>query len=163
MKNKKKEIFEKWKPIIESNEEQSRTSWFEKYTKQQISSSLGVPSSLSGQNSSQFPSIFPLVRKVAASTIAGGGTRKSKEQQLREDRLNKLRNLEGKKPNVTLPDDIEIPGLVSVKPLSAPSGQLLFIDYKYQDIKKIRMKKLQEIEKKQKISDILESLKQRNE
>lgn len=33
---------------------------------------------------------------------------KSKKQQLKEDRINKLRKINGKDPNVKLPNDIEI-------------------------------------------------------
>ena len=44
-------------------------------------------------------------------------TGKSKKQQLKEDRINKLRKLDGKEPNVVLPNDTY--------------GGLVYLDYIY--------------------------------
>lgn len=60
---------------------------------------------------------FPIIKTIMNSTLSGGGTIKSNKQKSKEDRINKLRKLKGKKPNIVLPDDEKIPGLIPVKPL----------------------------------------------
>lgn len=129
MENNKNEILEKWSKLglidgIDTN------SIKEIYENQQ---SFDINNSSKTDNS--FPNIiFPMVRKIAASTIAMGGWQKSKKQQLKEDRINKLRQLEGKKPNVVLEKDEFIDGLVSVQPMQYPtSSNLFYMDYKYEN------------------------------
>lgn len=163
MKTNKEKELEKWKTIIESIPEEKK-GWLEQYAQQHslgILSNANIPPETGTTDgfSEHFSSLLPIAMKVSAHTIGAGGTRKSKAQQLRENRLNKLRQLDGKKPNIVLPDDEKVPGLVSVQPLSAPSGQLLYMDFKYSDIKKDRRMKLEQIEKNQKILQILEMLK----
>lgn len=75
---------------------------------------------------------FPVVKRVSVSTI-GGGWEKSKKQQLKEDRINKLRKIKGKKPNVSLEKDLWVDGLIPVQPMSAPLGLSTYIDLKYSD------------------------------
>jgi len=88
-----------------------------------------------------FVPLLPIVRKFSATTLGGGGWVKSKKNQLKEDRINKLRKLQGKKPNVKLEKDIFQEGLVSVQPLSAPTGNLFFIDYVTETEEEKRKKK----------------------
>ena len=95
---------------------------------------------------------FPTVRRVAAATIANGGWYKSDKQKLRESRANKLKVLKGEEPNVVLPDDIFVDGLVSVQPMAGlPIGQLMFLDFKYES-------KNESKERKQKIKYILQKI-----
>lgn len=160
MKIDKTKALEKWGSVIESLRTEKK-GWLEQYAQQH---SLGILSDVNitpetGDTLDQFPSLLPIAMKVASHTVGAGGRRKSKAQQLRENRLNKLRQIGGKEPNVVLPDDEEVPGLVSVQPLSAPTGLLMYMDFKYSDIKKERKDKLDQIEKKQKILQILEMLK----
>lgn len=91
-------------------------------------------------NTENFPTLFPMIAKVAARTIAMGGWYKSEIQQLKEDRLNKLKKLIGEVPDVVLPNDKYEEGLVSVQPLSGPTPNLMYFDFKY--TKKTRMGKL---------------------
>lgn len=99
--------------------------------------------SASTSTPTSFDSIqFPTVKRVMASTIGGGGWIKSKKQQLKEDRINKLRKLKGKKPNVNLEKDKYVEGLVSVKPLSAPIGNLTYMDFIFETEEERRRKKL---------------------
>ena len=116
----------------------------------------------SSNNLSSYNSIaFPIVKKVLSATLAGGGWKKSKKQQLKENRINKLRKINGKKPNIVLPYDEYIDGLVSVQPLSAPLGTLFYMDYFYDTIKTKRKKKLNNINKifrKEKLKYIQEIL-----
>ena len=74
--------------------------------------------------------LLPISIKINAFTSWVGSPCKSKKQQQKQDRINKIRKLEGKKPNVTLPND-SFDGLISVKPMSAPRNELLFVDFKY--------------------------------
>jgi len=91
-----------------------------------------IKDELSDCSVSDFNNIaFPLVRRASAATLAMGGTRKSKIQQLKEDRINKLRKLNGEAPNIKLPDDVIIDGLVSVQPMTTPSLNLMYFDFKY--------------------------------
>ena len=71
--------------------------------------------------------LLPIAMRVAAQTIGMGGWQQSGKQKLKQSRLNKLRKLQGDEPNVVLPDDEFVDGLVSVQPLSAPNIYLLFI------------------------------------
>ena len=81
-------------------------------------------------NTQSFPTLLPISVRIAARTI-GIGWYKSKLQQLKEDRINKLKKLIGEEP-IVLPDDKYEDGLVSVQPLSvSTSGMLMYIDYKY--------------------------------
>ena len=110
---------------------------------------------------------FPMVKRVMSATIAGGGTYKSDKQKLKESRINKLRKLQGEDANITLPDDVIVEGLVSVQPLSAPTGNLFYVDYKYGETEEEKRKKKQENRKekleqlygKNKIKYIVEILK----
>ena len=73
---------------------------------------------------------FPIIKNVQV-TLAGGGWVKSKKQQLKEDRLNKLRKLIGQEPNIVLPKDKYIEGIIPVQPLSAPTTNLMYLDFNY--------------------------------
>ena len=89
--------------------------------------------------------IFPIVRRVAATTLASGSWIKSEKQQLKENRINKLKKLQGEEPNVILPNDEFIDGLVPVQPLSTPNCQFFYLDYKYNSINENRREKLKYI------------------
>lgn len=115
--------------LIKTQEEKEKT--IEKWSK------LGLTEGLSNQYvasvdpaTNSFDLIqFPMVKRVmSATTIAGGGWVKSKKQQLKEDRINKLRKIKGLKPNVVLEKDQWVDGLVSVQPLSAPNPGLFYAD-----------------------------------
>jgi hypothetical protein len=108
---------------------------------------IGSIDPIENTNDNSFESVsFPIIRRVMPSTIAGGGWTKSKKQQLKEDRINKLRKLDGKEPNVILEKDEWIDGLVSVQPLSQPTGILHYMDFKYESISEKRKKKLKYID-----------------
>lgn len=153
----KDKISQKWAPILNSVG-LSGNSWLEEYC-QKISSFDGGIIVDTGATNTSFDwsqPLLPMVRKINTTSLASGGWIKSKKQQLKENRINKLRKIKGKKPNVVLPDDQWIDGLVSVKPLSAPIGQLFYIDFKYGSIKETRKKKLQKILRKMKLEYIHE-------
>ena len=99
--------------------------------------------------------LLPIAMRIQATTIGSGGWIKSKKQQLKESRINKLRKIKGKKPNVVLPKDEFVHGLVSVQPLSMPTGKLFHMDFKYgKSIKQQRKEKLIRILRKEKMEYI---------
>ena len=102
-------------------------------------------------NRTNFSSIeFPIAKRIMSSTLAGGGMRKSKKQQLKENRINKLKELKGEEPNVVLPDDEEFDGLVSVMPMSSPCTSLLYMDFVYDywdPIKKLKDDRISKLDK----------------
>lgn len=72
---------------------------------------------------------------IVVHSFGVGYWKKSKRQQLREDRLNKILKIEGKEPNRILPNDEYIEGidsLVPVQSLSTPKITLIYSDYKYE-------------------------------
>ena len=91
--------------------------------------------------------LLPVSMRISAKTIGLGGWQQSKKQKLKQSRLNKLRKLNGEEPNVVLPDDEFVDGLLSVQPLSAPSPHLFYLDFKY----KSKPKKFAKRPKKKKI------------
>ena len=95
--------------------------------------SSGITSfSDSFSNCNSFSSIsFPLIRRVQATTLGGGGWIKSEKQKLKEDRINKINKIKGKKFDTILPNDKFIDGLISVIPMSMPSPTLFYFDYCY--------------------------------
>lgn len=86
------------------------------------------------QTSSWDPSmpLLPVAMRIASKTIAMGGWQQSKKQKQKQDRLNKLRQLQGEEPNIVLSDDEFVDGIVSVQPMSTPNISLIYMDYKYQ-------------------------------
>ena len=104
----------------------------EKYWKNQ-------PKNINVTNSS----LLPIDKKISSTTISNGGWTKSKKQQQKEDRLNKLNEIIGSKIPITLPDDLYIDGLIPVKPLSTPQNIIYYMDYWVDPIinKKILKKK----------------------
>lgn len=146
----KDKIIEKWKALFESQKNFNGT----------IPDSGSTPSDWNTFS-------FPIIRKVEATTLAEGGWIKSKKQQLKESRINKLRKIVGKKPNVILPKDEFVHGLVSVQPLSAPTGQLFYMDFVYKgnSIKQQRKEKLIRILRKEKmeyIDELIQKIIQEN-
>ena len=149
----------KWQSIL--NYKKQKTTRLTQEELEELYKNIPVNSS---NTSNSFSSIqFPIVKRVMSTTLANGGWVKSKKQQLREDRINKIRKVQGQKPNVTLPNDEYVDGLVSVQPLSMPLGNIFYMDYKYQpNIKQIRKKKLERLNKLvriNKLKDIGEILK----
>lgn len=74
---------------------------------------------------------FPIAKRIYSSTISDGAWIKSEKQQAKEDRINKLRLLQGEEPNVTLPNDLFKEGILSVTPMSKPTDMIFYFDYVY--------------------------------
>jgi len=169
----KEKAVKKWATVLDSLNVSgdSKREWLSEYAEMHtmyntpsysdcFSGPIDTGSTLSTGNTFDWSKpLLPMSMRISATTIGSGGWIKSKKQQLKENRINKLRKLKGKKPNVVLPNDEFVQGIVSVKPLSAPTGQLFFMDFKYTprpSIKEIRKKKLQKLLRKQKLKYIHE-------
>lgn len=164
----KDKIAQKWSPILNSVG-LSGNSWLEEYCEKISSFDGGIIVDTGTTETSAFnwnQPLLPMVKRIHATTFGSGGWIKSKKQQLKENRINKLRKIKGEKPNVVLPEDQWIDGLVSVKPLSAPIGQLFYMDFKYKsssaevrEKRKAKLEKLNNLIRINKIKYIEEILK----
>ena len=131
-------VYDKWKPILDNQLKMSGTqSWFDGYT-QKFDAKGGSQSTQSSTQSSPFSAIaFPIIRRVMASTIAGGSISKEKmdawEAKVAD---NKLRHLLENEELKEIPMPELEGGLVSVVPMSAPTGKLFYLDFKYEEEKK---------------------------
>ena len=145
----KEKIIEKWSSIMGklTNENITDLSSMSSKNINSIQDELNA----NDYNRTNFSSItFPIAQRIMSYTLAGGGMRKSKKQQLKENRINKLKELKGEEPNVVLPDDEEFDGLVSVMPMSSPCTSLLYMDFVYDywdPIKKLKDDRISKLDK----------------
>jgi hypothetical protein len=129
---KSKEI-QKWSSILNLESGSTKYDWFNNYANGNSGLDNTYITSIDPATN-YFETIqFPTIKQVMASTIGGGGWKKSKIQQLKEDRLNKLLKLNGEEPNVVLPNDEYVEGLVQVKPMSSPRIGLDYVYYYYKN------------------------------
>jgi hypothetical protein len=126
-----KETLGKWENFMESQKH-----WANGTIPPSPTQSSPTQSSTNG-----FPSLLPIAMKIAAQTIGGAS-----DEELKEfERKIKVENRRGKLDSVLngtkfverkLEDDEEYrellgSSLVSVKPMSTPTGNLFYVDYQY--------------------------------
>ena len=97
--------------------------------------------------------IFPIVRRVATQTIGMGG--ETKERIEKRSRIQKLKRILSDEEFSEIIDEetykeileFKPEGLLSVQPLSAPIGHLMYVDYIYKspDEKKVKMNWLKKL------------------
>lgn len=167
--NQKNQTFQKWKPILDNlNVDNDKKEWLSEYAEMhsnleqnEILNSQSQIFQDSGNTSDWNNFIFPVVKKIAATTIAGGGWIESEERKFQRARVQKLKRILNKEDFndvvskeefddiMTEKKDVFQEGLLSVQPLSAPTGVLFFMDYKYEDkserIRKERNNKIKRI------------------
>jgi len=143
----KEEIYKKWAPILENiGLTGSKADWMsgeivgiEIHSKQEVEKS----------KPEELPSLLPIAMKVAAKTISQDlifaspeEINEVKNKVLTENRDGKIEAIvDGKEfTEKKLEDDPEYQKLMKkgVTPLSAPSGQLFYLDFKYDTHKKTR-------------------------
>ena len=106
---------------------------------------------LEGNKSEEFPSLLPMAMKVASKTISNDLIFASEEEidavKKKVQSENRDRKIEaivegGEFTEKKLEDDPEYQQLMKkgVQPLSAPSGLLFYLDYKYSDSQKTHKK-----------------------
>jgi hypothetical protein len=132
----KEEIYKKWTPILENigltgSKANLMSEWAEIHSKQEFEKS----------KPEEFSSLLPIAMKVAAKTISQDlifaspeEINEVKNKVLTENRDGKIEAIvDGKEfTEKKLEDDPEYQKLMKkgVTPLSAPSGQLFYLDFK---------------------------------
>jgi hypothetical protein len=128
----KEKIFEKWKSILDPNIGQ-----LDHWAPIQSDYVLGIDPAL-GTSSSEFPSLFPIVRRVAAKTI---GLDLVNVQPISGNSREELERIKGEVTQENRDRAIDslleggefTPMKVEEHPdyNSGPKGQLFYLDYKY--------------------------------
>jgi DNA-binding TFAR19-related protein (PDSD5 family) len=129
--NNKSETYKKWESIIdEMGLTNSQSDWMNKYI-------CGI------DNSTKENSILPMVMRVAAKTLSSDLHFATKEEIEEVEKRIISENRDGKIESIIddkefkekrLEDDEEYKKLMNkgVKPMSAPTGQLFYLDFKYE-------------------------------
>jgi hypothetical protein len=146
-KSNKEDILKKWSPILGSmgmtgSQLDNLSQLAENQSKHILEENTLATESTSGD----FPSILPLAMKVAAKTISNDLIFASKEEIDEVKKKVESENRDGKIEAIIeggeftekkLEDDEEYKELMKkgVYPLSAPSGQLFYLDFKYESQK----------------------------
>ena len=139
----KDKTYDKWAPIINSmGLTGSKADWMAEYTNKQTETL--VENTLPSEGTtSDFPSLLPIAMRVAAKTIGqdiGGFASKEeidsvKNRITQENRDGKIESIIDDKPftEKKLEEDQEYKELMrkGVTPMSGPSGQLFYLDFKY--------------------------------
>lgn len=146
----KEDIMKKWSPILDSmGVTDSKAQWMSEYVEMHSNNKVEKNRLSTETISNDFPSIFPMVKKIVAQTIgldlvdvkpmnSPGGT--SEETMMRikaevkaENRQRKIDNLlegeEYKEMDITEHEDYSL------------NGSLLYVDFVYGDSTEIRKKK----------------------
>lgn len=139
----KDKTYDKWAPIINSmGLTGSKADWMAEYANKQ-NETLQENTLPSEDTTSDFPSLLPIVMRVAAKTIGqdiGGFASKEeidsvKNRITQENRDGKIESIIDDKPftEKKLEEDQEYKELMrkGVTPMSGPSGQLFYLDFKY--------------------------------
>mgnify|MGYP003334827276 CR=1 FL=1 len=162
----KKKTLDKWKPVLENMgvKDQSKLDWMSEYAEQHnlqdntkqlrnekiddlLENQAKELLNDSATASTDFSGVlFPLVKKVAAQTIAmGNGVTQEDVDKAIVDRERIIReNREGKINEVLFDEEYEVQevpeipeiigGIVPVTPMGAPIGNLMYLDYKYEGL-----------------------------
>ena len=142
----KEDIFKKWAPLLDSvGVTASQWSNMAQLAENQSNHILEENTLASDTTSMEFPSILPMAMKVAAKTIGSEIGGFASQEEIREVK-NRIQseNRDGKIVSIVegteftekkLEDDPEYQTLMKkgVTPLSAPSGKLFYLDFKYSD------------------------------
>jgi hypothetical protein len=156
----KEDIMKKWAPILGSMG--MTGSQLDNLTQLVENQSNHI---LEETKSEEFPSLFPMAMKVAAKTIAMDLCFASKEEIDEVKKKVQSENRDGKIEAIVeggeftekkLEDDEEYKELMKkgVTPMSAPSGTLFYLDYKYGDESSKTHKKTRRSKKKKKNGSI---------
>jgi len=151
------EAIDKWQPVLDSmGITGSKADWMSQYAEahstnqndpnnvwQQQQTLWGQHTATSSNSFSNLA--FPLVRRVMAQTLSMGDEKLLEEAKIKVAATNRDRKIDSilsdaDYEELKLEDTEEYQeylksGLDSVKPLSAPTGQLFYLDYKYDDKK----------------------------
>ena len=175
----KEDVQKKWKPFLDNmNISEDKKGWLLQYAeKHQIDNDLmercifgPMPTSSQQTNSgitNTLPPLLPIARRVHAQTLVSGGYGDEDPERIqRRNRIIKLKRILDKKSfrkMVSRSEETEImkeereweDGLVSVQPMSLPTGNLMFMDFVYETetetteekAKRIRKERTEKIER----------------
>ena len=137
-------VYDKWKPIIDSMNLGKSNSWDDNISQlfnnqSNIAESNTLATASVSQACSYFNTLLPMSIKIAAQTL--GESDRDKKQRESRNRQGKIDSYLENKEYV---EEKAKPGgdLVTVKPLSMPSGHLFYMDFKYGDDRVDKIKKL---------------------
>jgi len=160
--NKKEDIIKKWSSILEPVTG-SKADWMSEYAKSHIDKESQRNNKIDKvlDDSTEFPILLPTAMKVAAKTIAMDLCFASEEEINEVKSKVQSENRDGKIKSIIeggdfvekkLEDDPEYKELMKkgVQPLSAPSGKLFYLDFKYDSDKVETHKKTRRSGKKHK-------------
>lgn len=133
------EILKKWQPILDNmGITGSKSEWMSKYINESVEGN-----NESFENNNDFPSLLPIAMKIAAKSIGqeiGGFASEEeinsvKKRIISENRDGKIESIinDEEFKEKTLEEDEEYKKLMKkgVSPMSGPSGQLFYLDFKY--------------------------------
>jgi hypothetical protein len=133
----------KWKPILDSlNLDDKKKTWLSDYVIQHENNEIFNNTLVSSTDDTDFSSLlFPLVRNVAASTIALGSTSLDEDSYTNEKRKRILDDIfDDKETDYDKLEDLKKDymvynndGLVSVQPMASPRCELNFLDFVYKE------------------------------
>lgn len=155
----KQKIIDKWAPVFDKmGISGDRKDWMSEYAEAHEINETDKGFSIYGMNtatqSNTFPSLLPIAIRVAAQTISSGDPKLLEAAKSKVKAVNRERQIDSiidESEDKIVPFKIEETeeykeylksDLVSVVPLSAPRGQLFYLDYVYGGVKEIPSKKI---------------------
>lgn len=156
-KQTQQEIIDKWQPVLDTTGiTGSKADWMSQYAQAHADNENDTNSVWQQQQtiwsqqtataSNPFASItLPIVKRVFAQTLSLGDEKLLEEAKIKVTATNRDRKIDSilfdeEYQELKLEDTEEYKkylesSLVSVKPMSAPTGQLFYMDFKYDDKK----------------------------
>jgi len=143
----KQKIYNKCQPIIDNmNITEDKKNWMTEYAKAHIENntmSNTTINTFSATNSS-FPSLLPIAKKIAASSIGNCDPALleiTKNKVIAENRDRKIDSILFDDPYEELKIEdteeykeyLKSSYITSIKPMSGPTGELFYLDFKYDD------------------------------
>jgi hypothetical protein len=132
-------VIEKWAAIFGSTQSSDKSNWLEEYSQAHLNNQLDQFSHLGLTQSDEFPSLLPIAHHVAAQTIGLnlvsvkplGGNSKEEIERIKKEVLSENRD---RKIDAVTKDKQYKEMTIEDHPewgKGGPSGQLFYIDYKY--------------------------------
>lgn len=140
-KPNKEDIMKKWAPILDSmGVTGSKAEWMSEYVEMHSNNEVEKNTLSTETTSNDFPSIFPMVKKIAAQTIGldlvsvqpmnlPGGTSEETMERIKAE--VKAENRERKINNVLEDEDYKEMDITEHEDYNGPVGHLFYLDYSY--------------------------------
>lgn len=140
-KPKGEDIMKKWAPILDSmGVTGSKAEWMSEYVEMHSNNEVEKNTLSTETTSNDFPSIFPMAKKMVAKTIgldivptipmnSPGGTSEETMQRIKAE--VKAENRERKINNVLEDEDYKEMDITEHEDYNGPVGHLFYLDYSY--------------------------------